>query len=510
MFRTLRLAAVAFAASFALPMACGGDDSVDFEGVGGADAAAGVGGGSGGASGSAGSGAVGGAGGSGGAGGGSAASGGGGVSGGGAGEGGTSGSSGAGAGGAVGGAAGDGGTLLPLGSACTNHAQCESASCADGVCCDSACGGLCEACDSDGACKQLPPNTDPQNECGACKRCDGAGACSPVPDGTDPLDECPAQDPTSCGTTGVCKAGHCELHSAFTVCEAGACSVSALTAKLCDGNGSCGAVGTVSCSPYTCNDALNGCRTSCSTNAHCVTGITCNVSTGVCLANLPQGATCTGSSQCASGFCRDGVCCDKACTGFCEACNLAGQIGSCKPVPSGQDPSNECGGQGACNGSCDGSGGCSWPKAVSCTPQSSCIGGFSGAAQCNGYGLCLPTQPCPSGYACYSSSSCRNSCYYHSDCRKGYRCYGGSCQKGTLPIGAACSTEGSCDSGDCADPSSSADCNLQNVCVQCDYDSDCPSGRCEGCKCEDRLKSGQGCNEHSDCLSGVCSGSLCQ
>ena len=31
-------------------------------------------------------------------------------------------------------------------------------------------------------------------------------------------------------------------------------------------------------------------------------------------------ATCTTGAQCASGFCVDGVCCDRACDGSCESC----------------------------------------------------------------------------------------------------------------------------------------------------------------------------------------------
>jgi hypothetical protein len=325
-----------------------------------------------------------------------------------------------------------------------------------------------------------------------------------VPDGTDPNDDCATQASTTCGTTGNCKGGTCELYSALTVCGAGTCSVSTLTAQLCNGNGACGSVGTVSCSPYTCNAALDGCRTSCSSNTHCVAGVTCDVASGVCLANLANGKACTGDTQCASGFCTDGVCCDQNCNGFCEACDLAPSPGTCKPVASGQDPDGECGGQGACNGTCDGSGGCNWPSAVSCTLASGCSGGFTGPGQCNGYGLCAPTTSCNGNFACSSSSSCGSFCTSSQGCQKGYSCSLGDCVKGTIATGSACGTEGSCQTGDCSDAFSANDCPAQNICVACDEDTDCPSGRCEGCACEDRLKSGQTCNESNDCLSGAC------
>ncbi len=45
----------------------------------------------------------------------------------------------------------------------------------------------------------------------------------------------------------------------------------------------------------------------------------------------PNGSSCTDPSQCASGFC-DVVCCDTACTGPGEQCNLPGQVGTCASV----------------------------------------------------------------------------------------------------------------------------------------------------------------------------------
>jgi RHS repeat-associated protein len=44
--------------------------------------------------------------------------------------------------------------------------------------------------------------------------------------------------------------------------------------------------------------------------------------------------TCTTNSQCGSGFCVSGVCCDTACNAGCGACNLTGKVGTCSPVAS--------------------------------------------------------------------------------------------------------------------------------------------------------------------------------
>ena len=55
-----------------------------------------------------------------------------------------------------------------------------------------------------------------------------------------------------------------------------------------------------------------------------------------------NGEDCGGSTECSSAHCVDGVCCESACVGECEACNVAGQKGTCAPVPDGTDPAMEC------------------------------------------------------------------------------------------------------------------------------------------------------------------------
>ncbi|MBW2524856.1 MAG: hypothetical protein JRI23_11800 [Deltaproteobacteria bacterium] len=69
------------------------------------------------------------------------------------------------------------------------------------------------------------------------------------------------------------------------------------------------------------------------------------------------GSQCSSGSDCAGGFCTDGVCCDEACDGTCEACNIDGSVGSCQPVPAGNDPGQECA-QGDSAETCDGAGQC--------------------------------------------------------------------------------------------------------------------------------------------------------
>ena len=46
----------------------------------------------------------------------------------------------------------------------------------------------------------------------------------------------------------------------------------------------------------------------------------------------PQAETCVTSTECCSGSCSDGVCCDSDCDSFCENCNLSGTEGACTGV----------------------------------------------------------------------------------------------------------------------------------------------------------------------------------
>jgi MYXO-CTERM domain-containing protein len=73
---------------------------------------------------------------------------------------------------------------LPPGTACTGDADCTSGFCTDGVCCDTRCDGLCEACNvtgSEGACAPVPMGTDPAMECAGVLACNGMGMCEMPP-----------------------------------------------------------------------------------------------------------------------------------------------------------------------------------------------------------------------------------------------------------------------------------------------------------------------------------------
>jgi hypothetical protein len=81
---------------------------------------------------------------------------------------------------------GDGTCAAPSGTSCVLGSECLSNNCTDSVCCNVACGGLCQACSaakkgsgSDGTCGFIAMSTDPDDECTGAETCDGAGVCAP-------------------------------------------------------------------------------------------------------------------------------------------------------------------------------------------------------------------------------------------------------------------------------------------------------------------------------------------
>jgi hypothetical protein len=183
-------------------------------------------------------------------------------------------------------------------------------------------------------------------------------------------------------------------------------------------------------------------------------------------APLPN-PTCTVGTQCASGFCVDGVCCDAACNGPCQSCSLAGNVGICSSVKNAQD--DTCNGESTCSGS----------------------------------GTCLKAL----GKTCDASSACAS-----GNCADGVCCASATC--GTCQ---SCSIAGS--AGVCAPVpmgQQDADCSLTRACdglgqcrgglsVDCYADKDCASGHCVDRVCCNQACTGTcyGCNNSED-SSGLC------
>ncbi|MFH2007115.1 MAG: putative metal-binding motif-containing protein, partial [bacterium] len=226
-------------------------------------------------------------------------------------------------------------------------------------------------------------------------------------------------DINHCGACGnTCTNGH-----GTTVCVSGVC-----TPTCAAGWGDCN------------GDPDDGCETdlssvgtcgSCNFDFDCPPDFYCD-GTDTCAAEKPDGDSCSRDEECTSDHCVDGYCCDTACDGTCEACDIASSEGTCTPHTNGLDPDNECSdtGQDTCgqNGSCDGNGGCAlWASGTVCVQQT-CTGNTlylndtcDGAGSCNDGG----TQDC-SPYLC-DGIDCRTSCTLNSHCVGGYHCEAPAC-----------------------------------------------------------------------------------
>jgi uncharacterized repeat protein (TIGR01451 family)/fimbrial isopeptide formation D2 family protein len=214
------------------------------------------------------------------------------------------------------------------GTCVDGDADCSSDNCVDGLCCNTSCGGTCEACSNaltgqpNGTCAAIPANSDPDADCPVCDVCDGnggagGGACVTAADGTDPASDC---DPN-----GACQSGACECSfgyygdgfscTACTVCPVGEGASSACTATTntvcapCSG-GDGGTYSNVA-------DFLNDCA-ACSTT---------------CPSGEGQSVACTASAD------RTCAACDGNCDGtndWNDGTNLYCQARSTCPVGQGQ------------------------------------------------------------------------------------------------------------------------------------------------------------------------------
>jgi hypothetical protein len=344
---------------------------------------------------------------------------------------------------------------LDNGQSCSAGSQCLSGFCVDGVCCNGACTASCMACDVAGAlgtCTAFAKGQDPDNECAA-GACNGKGACA--------LD-----DGQSCAAGSQCLSGFC----VDGVCCNGACTAGC---HACDLPGS---VGSCTFVPFG-EDPDNECASG-----------ACN-GAGAC--RLDNGASCGAGTQCLSGFCVEGVCCNSLCNGLCDSCVGAGTIGSCQPMAKGTVAN------GCWPYKCDGVGaGCP----TGCTSDTDC----QGKAHCVG-GKCLH----PLGTICGTGQDCES-----GFCADGVCCdasCAGACDACNLPatmgictvLAAGSSGVPSC--GDFVCNGVSGDCPLG-----CAADGDCAPGRyCAAGSCVPKHPNGEACTKASACQSAHCVDGVC-
>jgi hypothetical protein len=185
------------------------------------------------------------------------------------------------------------------------------------------------------------------------------------------------------------------------------------------------------------------------------------------------GEACGCDSDCQTGFCVDGVCCNTPCTGTCRACNVQGSPGNCTMVPAGGAPrapsvcpaadESTCG----LDGACDGSGGCRQHVAGTVCRAGACSdASVVGVNVCDGLGRCKPGPAtiCAPFNCDRSAGACVVTCKSDLDCVGGVKCVNGSC--GPKPPGAVCGRDADCASGFCTD---GVCCNIgcHGACVSC-------------------------------------------
>jgi len=228
------------------------------------------------------------------------------------------------------------------------------------------------------------------------------------------------------------------------------------------------------------------------------------------------GASCTAADQCLSGFCVDAVCCDRACSGTCEACSAtkkgSGADGTCSSVAAETDPDNECPTEptSTCGstGSCNGAGACEkYSNTVICSPAACSGNVVMLPKRCDGNGACVGggTQVCTDS-PCIGGA-CASPCMIDTDCGDpAYYCKASVCTT-KASDGSACDVDHECLSGFCVD----------GVCCE----SACSGGVCDACSkqagsladgictlftdswCDD----GNACTLIDTCQQGACVGS---
>jgi hypothetical protein len=261
--------------------------------------------------------------------------------------------------------------------------------CEDGYHCDDTCQADLQdgfSCDEDSDCAS-----------GHCQN----GFCCASGDCCNQLTDCPAQF----FTAAVCdSAATCQGHRRDAQCVSHVCQPGPNT----DDDSGCAGQLASTCnlypSVYCSNQQVQStpqCLSSCTSDVECDAEGHCGPA-NQCVLDVAKGGSCQQASDCQAGlFCVDNVCCDGPCSGLCEKCNLAGSLGTCSPVPGGQDPDNECNAV-SCAGYYDG-----W-QGDGCYLESDAP---AAAVACTGGRACqTAAQVCPAQVAGTLANTCHATC----------------------------------------------------------------------------------------------------
>jgi len=311
----------------------------------------------------------------------------------------------------------------------------------------------------------------------------------------------------ACASSGECASGNC----VDGVCCESACG------GACQACNVGGALGT--CSPLTgaphsgrsCGAygkcAAGACLATCSADADCGAGNYCVSSS--CTTKKDTGSKCDAARECASGLCVDGTCCNAACGGQCEACDVPGKEGVCWPVagkPHGTRATCTGPTDATCGARCDGADRTKCniaPASTTCSADGCTAGVERHASVCTGSGTCADVVKSCGAYAC-GATACKTSCTATSDCAAGFGCKSGSCQP-LDGLGKSCADSGSCASGTfCTDGicCGVAACPASAKCIATSTGATCKRVDGTACEADDQCAS-------SHCVDGVCCDTGC-
>ncbi|HEY3446248.1 MAG TPA: trypsin-like serine protease [Myxococcales bacterium] len=243
-----------------------------------------------------------------------------------------------------------------------------------------------------------------------------------------------------------------------------------------------------------------------------------------------NGAACTSGSSCQSGVCVSGVCCDKGCSGTCQACTAAlgaTRDGTCTTVTGKVcDDGKACTENDKCqsNGSCAGTAKVCPGTAGPCTNAGACN---ASTGACTGGDNKANGTSCSDGNGCTQADTCQNgtcvggsainTCPAPSACKAASACNStsGACdpfpnlQDGTAcEDGNLCTTGDSCQSGSCASGTAKA-CPAPDACHGAGACNPA-TGTCtygtlpNGATCDDH----NACTANDQCVGGSCRGTV--